>query len=110
MRGFLFLNAILWLIYCGYIYYDMAVVNNNKTSADIAAIFLFVMAGLMFVSGLLLGKVKIEGYYFALIVVSLNTLLMLFNLPDLFFLISFLLDLVILWLLIPLRKDYLLKS
>jgi Na+/melibiose symporter-like transporter len=100
------LNTILWFIYGIYIYYDMAVRNNNTNAADVVTLFVFVNAILMFVSGIMLRKFEIERYYFALLVVALNILLMLFNLSDLFFLTSFLLDLIILLLLIPLRKNY----
>jgi Na+/melibiose symporter-like transporter len=100
------LNTILWFIYGIYIYYDMAVRNNNTNAADVVTLFVFVNAILMFVSGIMLRKFGVERYYFALLVVALNILLMLFNLSDLFFLTSFLLDLIILLLLIPLRKNY----
>lgn len=106
-RGLLFINAILWFIYCVYIYYDMAVVNNNKTSADIATVFLFVIAALMLVSGIMIGRQPKRTYYPALIIVILNTILVLTNLSDVLFMAAFVLDLSILSLLFDLRKDYL---
>lgn len=106
-RGLLFFSAVLWLMYGVYIYYDMAIVNHNTTSADIAAVFLFGTALLMLVSGILLGKKSKRIYYFVMIVVALNMLLTLSNLSDLLYLIIFIIDLVILSTLIPLREEYL---
>ena len=104
------LNAILWVGYGIYIYYDMAVLNRNTGSADVVTLFVFINALVMLASGLLLKKNEIETYYFALVVAALNTLLMLFNLLDPFFFASFILDLIILWILIPQRRRYLPKS
>jgi hypothetical protein len=105
-RGFFILNAVLWFGYGIYIYYDMAVVNNNTASADIVTLFTFVNAGLLLFSGIKLGKPEKWTYIFAASVTAFNTLLSLFNIVDLFFLISFLLDLIILWTIIPLRRQY----
>ena len=93
-RGLFFLNAILWFIYSVFIYYDMAVVNNNKFSADIATVFLFAMALLMFISGIMLGKQPALTYYPALILVALNTIFTLMNLSDLLYLFVFVIDIV----------------
>ena len=109
-RGLLFLNAALWLGYVVYIYYDMAVVNKNLSSADMVTIFVFVISIAMFVSGILLGQIQKERYYFALVVVLVNALLAVMNILDLFFFGIFVLDLFILFFLIPLRKLYLAKS
>ena len=109
-RGLLFLNAALWLGYVVYIYYDMAVVNKNLSSADMVTIFVFVISIALFASGVLLGQVKQETYYFVLVVVFVNTLLAVMNILDLFFFSIFVLDLFILFFLLPLRKLYLTKS
>ena len=109
-RGLLFLNAALWLGYVVYIYYDMAVVNKNLSSADMVTIFVFVISITLFASGILLGQVKQEIYYFALVVVLINTLLAVMNILDLFLFGIFVLDLFTLFFLIPLRKLYLAKS
>ena len=106
-RSFFFLNAILWLIYVIYIYYDMAVVNNNKSSADIVTIFVFVNAIAMLASGIIFGRQKKQTYYFPLVVVILNTLLTLLNIVELFFAFVFIIDLLILGTILPLRKNYL---
>ena len=106
-RIFFCLNAVLWLGYVVYIYYDMAVVNNNETAADIVTLFSVVNAGLLLFSGIKFGKPQHWVYYFALVVIAFNTLLSLFNIIDLYFLISFILNLIILWTIIPLRKNYL---
>ena len=105
-RGLLFFNALLWLIYGGRIYFDMAIVNNNKTSADIAAVILFMIALLMSAGGILLGKRSRRIYYVVLVIVILNLLFALSNLSDLWVGTAFMVDLVILAALIPLREDY----
>ena len=106
-RIFFCLNGVLWLGYVVYIYYDMAVRNNNLTAADIVTLFSFVNACLLLFSGIKFGKRQQWVYYFALAVVIFNTLLSLFNIIDLYFLLSFIFDLLILWAIIPLRKNYL---
>jgi hypothetical protein len=105
-RVFFFLNAILWLAYGVYIYYDMAVVNHNTNSADVVTLFVFVNAGVMFFNGIKFGNPQKWIYYFALAVTVFNTLLTLLNILDLYFLVSFLIDLLILWAIFPLRKKY----
>jgi hypothetical protein len=105
-RGFSFLNAVLWLGYGIYIYYDMAIANDNKSSADIVTIYTFVNAGLLFFSAIKLGKPEKWTYIFAASVTIFNALLSLFNIVDLFFLISFLIDLLILWVIISLYRHY----
>ena len=87
-RIFFCLNAVLWLGYVVYIYYDMAVVNNNETAADIVTLFAFVNSGLLLFSGIKFGKPQQWTYYFALAVAAFNTILSLVNLIDLYFLIS----------------------
>ena len=106
-RVLFYLNAFLWFVYTIYIYYDMAVDNNNGLSADIATIFVFGNAGLMLVSGILLGRQKKWAYYFAFVVVLLNILLTLVSLSDFFLVVVFVIDLIILWMLFQLRKAYL---
>lgn len=100
------MNAILWFGYGVYIYYDMAVLNKNLSSADILTVFIFVNAGLLLLSGIKLGKPEKWTYYLALMTIAFNTIISLMNILDLFFLIAFLLDLIILWVLIPLRRKY----
>jgi hypothetical protein len=100
------LNAVFWLGYGVYIYYDMAVRNNNTSSADLISLFVFVNAGLLFFSGIKLGKPQRWTYYLAAAVGIYNLVLSLLNIVDLFFLLSFLLDLLILWVVIPLFRQY----
>ena len=108
-RSLFFLNAILWFIYVIYIYYDMAVVNHNENSADLATIFSFLNAVSMLVSGIIFGRQKILTYYFPLLVVLLNGILTLLNIVDLFFTFVFIINLLIIWTVLPLRKNYLLN-
>jgi hypothetical protein len=105
-RGFLILNTLFWFGYGVYIYYDMAIANNNESSADIVTLFTFVNAGLLLFCAIKLGKPGKWTYIFTVSVTAFNVLLSLFNIVDLFFLISFLIDLLILWAVIPLRRQY----
>ncbi len=105
-RVFFLLNAILWLCYGIYIYYDMAVANNNKSSADIVTLFSFSNAGLLLFCGIKYGKPQLWIYYFALVIGVFNTLLALLNIVDLYFLVSFVIDLLILWAVIPLYRHF----
>lgn len=106
-RIFFCLNGVLWLGYVFYIYYDMAVVNGNLTAADIVTLFAFVNSVLLFFSGIKFGKPQQWTYYFALAVAVFNAILSLLNIVDLYFLVSFILDLIILWAILSLRKNYL---
>jgi len=108
-RSFFYLNAMLWFIYGIYVYYDMAVLNNNKDSADLVTIFVFVNAIAMFVCGIVFGGPKRWSYYFPLVVVILNMLLTLLNIVELFFTFVFMIDLILLVMVLPLRKNYLSK-
>ena len=109
VRALLYLNAILWLIYTIYIYFDMAVTNHNELAADIVTIYIFVNAAAMFASGLMLGNQREPAFYFALVVVILNIILTMLNLTDLIFVVAFILDIAILWLLMNIRNGYLSK-
>lgn len=107
IRVLFFLNAALWFGYGVYIYYDMAVLNNNLSSADIVTIFVFVNAAAMLVSGIQFGKLEKWTYYIPLVVVAANTLLTVLNVLDLFFFGVFILDLFMLLNIIPMRRNYL---
>ena len=109
-RALCYLNAILWFVYAIYLYFDMAVVNHNELSADIAAIYVLVNSAAMFAGGIMLGRHQKAAFYFAIIVVILNILLTVLNLSDLVFLAAFILDFIILWSLLSIRNGYLLKS
>ena len=109
-RIFFILNALLWFGYGIYIYYDMAVLNHNTNSADVVTLFTFANAGLLLFSGIKFGNPKKWVYYFSLAVAVFNTILTLWNILDLYFLISFLIDLLTLWAIFPLRKKYFLNS
>ena len=109
-RIFFIVNAILWFGYGVYIYYDMAVLNNNTGSADIVTLFVFVNGGIMLFSGIMFGELKKWIYYFALAVAAFNTVLTLLNILDLYFLVSFIIDLLILWAIVPLYRKYLLNT
>lgn len=105
-RGFFFFNAALWFGYGIYIYYDMAVLNKNLSSADVVTLFVFFNAGLMFFSGIKLGKPEKWTYFLALVSVVFNLVLCAFNILDPFFTISFIMNLLILWVVVPLRRQY----
>ena len=105
-RGFFILNAVFWLGYGVYIYYDMAIRNNNEGSADLLTLFVFINAGILLFSGIKFGKPEKWTYYFAFVVVAFNAILSLLSILDLFFLLSFLIDLLILWAVISLYRQY----
>ena len=109
VRALLYLNAILWFVYTIYIYFDMAVANHNELAANIVTIYIFVNAAAMFASGLALGNQRKPVFYFALVVVILNIILTMLNLTDLIFVVAFILDIIILWLLMNIRNGYLSK-
>jgi hypothetical protein len=106
-RTLFFINSVIWLGYMVYVYYDMAVLNKNTSSADIATLVVFCNAVALFFSGWLLGKLRDAPYLFAMIVAFLNGMLSLMNFANYFFLASFFSDAVILWLLYQLRRSYL---
>jgi hypothetical protein len=105
-RVLFILNAVLWFGYGIYVYYDMAVINKNTTSADIVTFFVFLNAGLLLFSGIKLGKPQTWTYFLAMAVLLLNAIPSLMNILDLFFLLSFLIDLLILWAIASLFRQY----
>ena len=105
-RSFFILNAVFWFGYGVYIYYDMAVRNNNTSSADLLTLFVFVNAGLLLFGGIKLGKPEKWTYYFTIAVFAFNAILSVLNIVDLFFLFSFLVDLFILWAIVSLFRQY----
>ena len=105
-RVLFILNAVLWFGYGIYVYYDMAVRNNNTSSADIVTLFVFVNAGLLLFSGIKLGKPQTWTYFLAMAAVLLNAIPSLMNILDLFFLLSFLIDLLTLWAIASLFRQY----
>ncbi len=109
-RGFFILNAVFWLGYGIYVYYDMAVKNNNTTSADILTLFVLANAGLLLFSGIKLGKPEKWTYLLTIATLLVNLTLSLMNILDFFFLISFLFDLFILWAAASLFRKYFPKS
>lgn len=109
-RGFFILNALFWFGFGVYVYYDMAVKNNNTTSADILTLFVLVNAGLLLFSGIKLGKPERWTYLLAIATLLVNVTLSLMNILDLFFLLSFLLDMFILWVIVSLFRQYFPKS
>jgi hypothetical protein len=105
-RGLFFLNAALWLGYGVYIYYDMAVVNGNTSSADLATLFVMITGILILLGGIQLGKPPKWTYALSLAAVIISALASLINVLDLFFMISLVIDLLILWIIIPLHRQY----
>ncbi|MCE9645656.1 MAG: hypothetical protein K8S20_06615 [Chloroflexi bacterium] len=106
-RTLFFFNAVIWLADVVYVYFDMAVVNNNQSAADIASIFVLFSAVVFFAAGMLLGRPGKISYYFALLAATLNLIFCLMNFSNFFFLITLLVDAVILWLLYQLRRSIL---
>lgn len=104
-----YIYAVVWFGYAVYVYYDMAVVNHNKSSADLATIYVLVNSIAFFASGMMLGKQSKASFYFAVVVTAQNILFTLMNLTELFFLSCFIVDALLLWLLYRLRGSYLSK-
>jgi hypothetical protein len=105
-RGFFILNAVLWISYGIYTYYDMAVKNHNTNSADLLTFYLFINAGLLFFSGIKLGKPQKWTYYFVIAVLVFNSVLSALNIVEIFFLISLLVDLFLVWVVVQLYRQY----
>ena len=101
-----YLNAILWYLYAFYIVIDMSAVNNSRYSVAAVGVFVAVNASAMLAAGVLITRSQKWIYYFALVITVLNFFLALTNITDYFYVIAFILDLFIFWMLFVLRKGY----
>jgi hypothetical protein len=107
VRVLFYALALSWLGYGIYVYYDMAVANNNTSSADLAVVFILINMAAFFSSGQLLLKMQRSSWYFAIATASLNLIFNLMNYSVVFLLLSSFVDAAILWLLYRLRRSYL---
>ena len=106
-QGLFFLNAALWLLFATFSIFQMA--NSNSEQVITLGIFAALMSGniaAMVLSGVWLGKTHKQYYYFALIVLIVNIILIVTDRYGLFYVITLLLDLGLFGLLIASRKRY----
>ena len=106
-QGLFFVNATIWLLFACFSIFQMA--NTNSEQIITMGIFAALMSGniaAMILSGIWLGKTHKQYYYFALIVLIVNIILIVTDEYGLFYIITLLLDLGLFGLLIASRKRY----
>ena len=106
VRVLFYLNAVFWLILSLNTLASMVVDGNQGFPVALVAFFLLVTMLSLFFGGRLLDQNEKWTYIFALIVVLLNTALSFTGVPDILYLIPFVIDVIILLMLISLRNIY----
>ncbi|MEK6752218.1 MAG: hypothetical protein AABZ00_08115 [Chloroflexota bacterium] len=104
-RALFYLNTLLWLVISVGILVDM-LLDNNGLSMLLVAIFLLVNMAAMFFGGRMLDQKEKWTYIFALVAVVLNIGLAFTSVPELLYVTALVIDGIILWVLISLRKIY----
>lgn len=104
-RALFYLNTALWLIISFYFLADM-LLDDNSLSLFLVGFFLLVNVTAMFFGGRLLDQSETWTYIFALVVVILNIGLAFTGAPELLYVTALVIDGIILWVLISLRKNY----
>lgn len=106
VRVLFYLNAVFWLILSLNTLASMVVDGNQGFPVALVAFFLLVTMLSLFFGGRLLDQNEKWTYIFALVVVLLNTALSFTGVPDILYLIPFVIDVIILIMLISLRNIY----
>jgi len=106
VRVLFYLNAVFWLILSLNTLASMVVDGNQGFPVALVAFFLLVTMLSLFFGGRLLDQNEKWTYIFALVVVLLNTALSFTGVPDILYLIPFVIDVIILIILISLRNIY----
>ncbi len=106
VRVLFYLNAVFWLILSLNTLASMVVDGNQGFPVALVAFFLLVTMLSLFFGGRLLDQNEKWTYIFALVVVLLNTALSFTGVPDILYLIPFVIDVIILLMLISLRNIY----
>lgn len=104
-RVLFYLNAVLWLVISAGILVEM-LLDNNGLSTLLVGIFLLVNVTAMFFGGKMLAQKEKWTYIFALVVVVLNIALAFTGVPEPLYITALIIDGIILWVLISLRKIY----
>lgn len=102
-----YLNALIWLAFGIYTLINM--IDRYPGRVITVYVIGFMMlgnVGMMFLSGILIGKPNKWAYFFAMFVLVINIILTVTDQFGSFDLVTLLLDLVIFGLLISIRKHY----
>jgi hypothetical protein len=107
VQALFYLNALIWLAFGLYTLINMA----GRYPGGVITVYVigFMMlgnVGMMFLSGILIGKQNKWAYFFAMFVLVINIISTVTDQFGFFDLVTLLLDLVIFGLLISIRKHY----
>ncbi len=106
----LYVNALIWLGFGIYVFFDMLRANNNAQTMSLISFFLLVNVAVMAICGVTIGRRDPWAYYFSLFIVGLNAIFTRFGQFELFDLLAFFVDLVIFIFLLSMARMYLQKS
>jgi hypothetical protein len=104
-QALFYFNTFIWLGFSLSKFLDIIAFNNKSASNVITGIFMLGNAAALFLSGWMIAKGRRWARGFALLVLAVNLLLTLTDQFGIFDLLTFLIDIVILWILISLRVD-----
>jgi lysylphosphatidylglycerol synthetase-like protein (DUF2156 family) len=106
----LFVNALLWLGFAIYLFRDMVKSGNNTQVITMISFFVLLNAVGMAVCGFGIRKQDPLAFYFTLFVVVLNAIFTRVGQFQVFNMIAFIVDLIILIVLLTMARDYLQSS
>jgi positive regulator of sigma E activity len=105
-RGLFFLNAAIWLVFGVVSVVRLGGNEGQGVTALVVAILMFGNAAAMALSGALLVKRRWLFYFFALVVLAVNIVLTFTDQVGALDLITLVIDLVLLWILVVARKQF----
>ena len=106
VRVLFYINAAYWLFLSIKTILKMSADGNDIFPMALIGFFLFLNVTAMFFSGRLLNQQETWTYVFALVVAVLNVVLAGTGIPDVYYLIALLVDVIILLVLLSLRNIY----
>jgi len=102
-----FINALIWLALGMYTLIGMVGRYPGQVTVYVVGVMMLGNVAAMALSGILLGRTNKWFYYFAMSVLIVNILLTFTDQVGFFDLATFVIDLIIFWILISIRKQYL---
>ncbi len=106
----LFANALIWLGFGIYVFVDMVKAHNSASVIFLISFFLLFNVGAMVFCGITIGRRDSWAYYFSLFIVAVNAIFTRVGQFEVFDLLAFIFDIVVLVFLLTIGRAYLKES
>lgn len=106
----LFANALIWLGFGIYVFVDMVKAHNSSFVIFLISFFLLFNVGAMVFCGITIGRRDSWAYYFSLFIVAVNAIFTRVGQFEVFDLLAFIFDIVVLVFLLTIGRAYLKES